>query len=118
LQEWRGGCRRSGPEPPCVSGRLWALCHDCQRPVMTSDWRPTGTRAMLEQRAQLLSRARRFFADRIVLEVDTPAVVNCAVTDVHIHSARVDLTDRQPGAKPYFLHTSPEYAMKRLLAAG
>ncbi len=83
---------------------------------MTVPWRPTATRAMLEQRALLLARARRFFADGGVLEVDTPMVVNAPVTDVHIHSARVDLG---PGAtQPYFLHTSPEYAMKRLLAAG
>jgi elongation factor P--(R)-beta-lysine ligase len=86
--------------------------------VGDGDWRPTGTHAMLEQRARLLARTRRFFADRNVLEVDTPTVVNSPVTDVHIQSARVDLTDGQPGAKPYFLHTSPEYAMKRLLAAG
>jgi elongation factor P--(R)-beta-lysine ligase len=79
-------------------------------------WRPTATRAMLEQRALLLARARRFFADGGVLEVDTPMVVNAPVTDVHIHSARVDLG---PAAnQPFFLHTSPEYAMKRLLAAG
>jgi lysyl-tRNA synthetase class 2 len=71
---------------------------------------------MLEQRAALLARARRFFADGGVLEVDTPMVVNAPVTDIHIHSARVDLG---PAAEhPYFLHTSPEYAMKRLLAAG
>lgn len=79
-------------------------------------WRPTATRAMLERRASLLARARLFFADRGVLEVDTPVVVNAAVTDVHIHSARVQFTEH-PDA-PYFLHTSPEYAMKRLLAAG
>jgi lysyl-tRNA synthetase class 2 len=78
-------------------------------------WRPTATRAMLELRAALLAHTRRFFADRGVLEVDTPAVVNAAVTDVHIHSARVLFADP---ALPYFLHTSPEYAMKRLLAAG
>src|ERR1700754_2426114 len=71
---------------------------------------------MLEQRALLLARARRFFADGGVLEVDTPLVVNTPVTDVHIHSAQVDLG---PAATHlYFLHTSPEYAMKRLLAAG
>ena len=83
---------------------------------MSGTWRPTATRAMLERRAVLLARARRFFADGGVLEVDTPMVVNAPVTDVHIHSARVDLG---PAAtQPYFLHTSPEYAMKRLLAAG
>ena len=82
----------------------------------TSPWRPTATRAMLEQRAILLARARRFFADGGVLEVDTPMVVNAPVTDVHIHSARVDLGAST--SRPFFLHTSPEYAMKRLLAAG
>ncbi len=83
---------------------------------MSGTWRPTAARAMLEQRAVLLARARRFFADGGVLEVDTPMVVNAPVTDVHIHSARVDLG---PAAtQSYFLHTSPEYAMKRLLAAG
>ncbi len=70
---------------------------------------------MLELRAALLGAARAFFADRSVLEVDTPVVVNAPVTDVHIHSARVEFTG---DARPFFLHTSPEYAMKRLLAAG
>ena len=78
------------------------------------DWRPTAARATLERRAQMLASARRFFADRNVLEVDTPIVVHATVTDVHIESARVELSNA-PG---YFLHTSPEYAMKRLLAAG
>jgi lysyl-tRNA synthetase class 2 len=79
-------------------------------------WRPTATRAVLEQRAILLARARSFFADGGALEVDTPMVVNAPVTDVHIHSARVDLGAET--SRPFFLHTSPEYAMKRLLAAG
>jgi elongation factor P--(R)-beta-lysine ligase len=78
------------------------------------DWRPTATREMLQQRATLLARARAFFAVRGVLEVDTPLVVNAPVTDVHIHSARVMLDV----GRQFFLHTSPEYAMKRLLAAG
>ncbi|MDE2262478.1 MAG: EF-P lysine aminoacylase GenX [Gammaproteobacteria bacterium] len=76
---------------------------------------------MLELRAALLGRARAFFAARGVLEVDTPIVVNAPVTDVHIHTARVMLEaiDREGvPPRPYFLHTSPEYAMKRLLAAG
>ena len=92
---------------------------------MNMMWRPTASRAMLEQRALLLARARRFFAEGGVLEVDTPIVVNAPVTDVHIHSARVDLAVPSPvsaqpreATRPYFLHTSPEYAMKRLLAAG
>ena len=79
-----------------------------------SDWRPTATRTTLQRRAQMLARARSFFAARQVMEVDTPVVVNAPVTDVHIHSAQVTLSNGQA----YFLHTSPEYAMKRLLAAG
>lgn len=78
-------------------------------------WRPTASREMLERRAQLLALARQFFGERGVLEVDTPVVVNAAVTDVHIESAQVRWPGIAPGA---FLHTSPEYAMKRLLAAG
>jgi elongation factor P--(R)-beta-lysine ligase len=79
------------------------------------DWRPTATPARLALRAQLLARTRAFFAARGVLEVDTPFVVKAPVSDVHIHSARVALGSAAP---PLFLHTSPEYAMKRLLAAG
>jgi lysyl-tRNA synthetase class 2 len=84
-------------------------------------WRPSAARARLSARAALLRHAREFFAARGVLEVDTPLVINAPVSDVHIHSAAVRLTAPTPGAAPsaqYFLHTSPEYAMKRLLAAG
>jgi len=77
------------------------------------DWRPSASRALLERRAALLACTREFFAARGVLEVDTPVVVNAPVSDVHIVSATVQL-----GRTPAYLHTSPEYAMKRLLAAG
>jgi lysyl-tRNA synthetase class 2 len=79
------------------------------------EWKPTSTRDMLQHRAVVLTHARHFFLDRGVLEVDTPMVVNAPVTDVHIHSAKVEFADNP---RPFFLHTSPEYAMKRLLAAG
>ena len=81
-----------------------------------SDWRPSATRERLQQRAALLARAREFFAAHGVLEVDTPLLVNAPVSDVHIHSARVELG--AGSMAPLYLHTSPEYAMKRLLAAG
>jgi lysyl-tRNA synthetase class 2 len=86
-----------------------------------TDWQPSAALETLRLRAALLARARGFFAHRGVMEVDTPIVVNSPVTDVHIHSARVMLEAGAPGSAtppPYFLHTSPEYAMKRLLAAG
>jgi elongation factor P--(R)-beta-lysine ligase len=79
------------------------------------DWRPTAPLSTLRLRAELLATTRAFFARREVLEVDTPALVRHAVTDVHIHCAGVQL----PGhATALYLHSSPEYAMKRLLAAG
>jgi lysyl-tRNA synthetase class 2 len=70
---------------------------------------------MLQRRAAALATTREFFRVRGVLEVDTPALVNAPVSDVNIGSASVELA---PGTAPRFLHTSPEYAMKRLLAAG
>jgi elongation factor P--(R)-beta-lysine ligase len=78
-------------------------------------WQPNASLATLRLRAELLAATRRFFAERSVLEVDVPALINHPVTAPHIHSAQVQL----PGhARPLFLHTSPEYLMKRLLAAG
>jgi lysyl-tRNA synthetase class 2 len=78
-------------------------------------WRPTATLDTLRRRAECLARTREFFRARNVLEVETPALVNAPVSDVNLGSVRVDV----PGiATPLWLHTSPEYAMKRLLAAG
>ena len=88
------------------------------------DWRPSASRERLSERAALLARTREFFAARGVLEVDTPLLVNAPASDVHIHCAAVQLGPvPAAGAQPapsslLFLHASPEYAMKRLLAAG
>jgi lysyl-tRNA synthetase class 2 len=86
------------------------------------DWRPTASRERLERRGSALTQVRGFFAKRGVLEVDTPIIVNAPVTDVHIHSAEVrfpdDATTGAGAPARFFLHTSPEFAMKRLLAAG
>ena len=78
-------------------------------------WQPTASLARLRQRAALVERARRFFAARGLLEVETPLLVGAPVTDVNLHSARVMLAGR---SEPLWLQTSPEYAMKRLLAGG
>jgi len=69
----------------------------------------------LRQRAQALRATREFFFARQVLEVETPAMVNAPVSDVNLGNVRVQMAGSE---KPLFLHTSPEYAMKRLLAAG
>ncbi|MDP5052692.1 MAG: EF-P lysine aminoacylase EpmA [Congregibacter sp.] len=80
------------------------------------DWRPGGTRAALQARGELLATLRGFFAKRQVLEVDTPIVARYGVTDPAIEPLRV--TSCLPGAGALFLQSSPEFAMKRLLAAG
>lgn len=81
----------------------------------TPAWRPTAGWPALRRRAAALRAARQFFEARGVLEVETPVLVNAPVSDVNIGS----VSARVPGLEaPLFLHTSPEYAMKRLLAAG
>jgi len=79
-----------------------------------ADWRPSATSEQLRARAAALARVRTFFAARGVLEVETPLLLHAAVTDVHLHSLSVQLGV----GRRMFLQTSPEYAMKRLLAAG
>lgn len=82
---------------------------------MTALWRPTADISALTERAALKRRIREWFDQRGFLEVDTPVLVAAPVTD----PATENLT-LAPGAAPgdVFLATSPEYAMKRLLAAG
>lgn len=78
-----------------------------------SAWEPTAPLAVLRLRARLLGRARRFFDERGVLEVETPLLGTATVTDPQIESVRATL-----GGEAYYLQTSPELFMKRLLAAG
>ena len=78
-----------------------------------SDWRPTGGTEALRARARLLATIREFFAERGVLEVDTPLLSQFGVTDPNIELFRVASNNEQR-----FLQSSPEYAMKRLLASG
>ncbi len=72
-------------------------------------------RPRLLARAQLLQRCREFFAARAVLEVETPVLGQSTVTDLQLASLQTRIAGRPA---PYYLQTSPEYAMKRLLAAG
>jgi lysyl-tRNA synthetase class 2 len=87
--------------------------------VESSSWRPTAELATLRLRAGLLARVRAFFTARGVLEVETPALSAAAVTDPHLASFAVRYTGPGPRhGQPLYLHTSPEFPMKRLLAAG
>ena len=73
-------------------------------------WQPTASITALKQRAQIIAAIRDFFRERQVLEVETPLLCRHGVTDPHLSSIQT-----RHGA---FLQTSPEYAIKRLLAAG
>ncbi|WP_421533771.1 elongation factor P--(R)-beta-lysine ligase [Morganella morganii] len=82
-------------------------------------WQPTAPIANLLKRAKIVNEIRRFFADRGVLEVETPTMSQATVTDVHLRAFETQFTG--PGAAQgitLYLMTSPEYHMKRLLAAG
>lgn len=80
---------------------------------MSDAWRPSGEVATLRQRAAMLARVRDHFRSTGALEAETPLLSAAAVSDVHIESASARLCGLER-----HLHTSPEYAMKRLLAAG
>ncbi len=77
------------------------------------DWQPSATLDTLKQRARILRQIRDFFYKRGIMEVETPILSQHTVTDPYIDSFAI--ADHHPR---YYLQTSPEYAMKRLLAAG
>ena len=79
------------------------------------EWQPSASIETLRQRAALLDAVRGFFREREVLEVETPLLSRYAITDPHLHSAVTRLVGLE---QDFFLHTSPEFFMKRLLAAG
>ncbi|ARD40127.1 elongation factor P--(R)-beta-lysine ligase [Edwardsiella ictaluri] len=84
-----------------------------------ASWQPSAPVANLLKRASILSTIRRFFSDRGVLEVDTPSMSQATVTDVHLVPFQTHFVG--PGVAQgmmLYLMTSPEYHMKRLLAAG
>lgn len=85
-------------------------------------WQPTMTWKNAQKRAKILQQIRLFFAERNVVEVETPALSQGTVTDVYLDaiSCKYDfLADSPAGhSTELFLQTSPEFHMKRLLASG
>ena len=78
-----------------------------------SEWEPSAGIDELRARAAMLADVRAFLSSRSVLEVDTPSLGQFAITDPNIELFEVATPD---GTR--FLQSSPEYAMKRLLASG
>lgn len=82
-------------------------------------WRPTASLAALQLRARLNATLRDFFARRGVLEVETPVLSVAGNTDRNIESFTLEFTGpATAGPRTRWLRTSPEFALKRLLAAG
>lgn len=78
---------------------------------------PTCDLEALKTRAKMYARIRQFFAERDVLEVETPILSGAAVTDVHLASVAAQ-RHVNGQLQTHYLQTSPEFAMKRLLANG
>ncbi|MGF1750846.1 MULTISPECIES: elongation factor P--(R)-beta-lysine ligase [Vibrio] len=86
---------------------------------MYNDWQPTASIALLKKRAEIIHNMRQFFLSRDVMEVETPAMSHATVTDVHLQTFDTEFVGPgyADGRRLYFM-TSPEFHMKRLLAAG
>ncbi len=80
------------------------------------DWQPTASLAALQRRAALLTSIRAYFSAQQVMEVETPLLASAPVTDPNIDA--ISTAHPTGGEQPLWLQTSPEFAMKRLLAAG
>ncbi|HVH74159.1 MAG TPA: EF-P lysine aminoacylase EpmA [Stellaceae bacterium] len=85
-------------------------------------WRPdcfAARRDKLAARGRVLAAVREFFAARGFVEVDTPALQASPGLEPHLQAFETRLFDPREGRRrTRYLHTSPEYAMKKLLAAG
>ena len=82
-------------------------------------WQPTASIKNLLDRAKLITEIRRFFTDRGLLEVETPVLSEFGVTDLHLATFSTEFVSPfGEQSKTLWLSTSPEYHMKRLLAAG
>ena len=87
--------------------------------MTAADWEPSAGLEALRLRARLYALVRGFFAERGVLEVETPVLSEAGNTEPNIESFTAHFSGhRDAGAPGRWLRTSPEYPLKRLLAAG
>jgi len=75
-------------------------------------------RPLLIGRARIMAAMRRFFAARDFIEVETSALVPVPGNETHLHAFATDLTTPAGEREHLYLRTSPEFACKKLLAAG
>ncbi len=86
---------------------------------MSNPWHPTADKQLITLRANIYSKIRQFMVERTILEVETPVLSHATVTDVQLDSFHSEYFSPQTNSgKTLYLQTSPEYAMKRLLASG
>ncbi len=86
---------------------------------MSTEWTPSASHDALRLRASANAAIRAFFAKRGVLEVETPILSRAGNTDPNIASFLLEFSGRTEGApRTRWLRTSPEFPLKRLLAAG
>jgi lysyl-tRNA synthetase class 2 len=83
-----------------------------------SNFLPTASVENLKLRSRVLQQIRRFFLDRKFIEVDTPILSRDTVVDCYIDPIPVKIDSAPNCPTRFWLQTSPEFAMKRLLAAG
>ena len=77
-------------------------------------WKPSSSKKVIYLRHEIIKKLRLFFENNNFLEVDTPSLLSTGITDPNIESLVVRETYFND--KLYYLHTSPEFYMKRLLA--
>lgn len=83
----------------------------------TPSWQPSASWRILKWRSLLLSEIRKFFTTRGYLEVETPTLSRETVVDAHLDPIEAQLkTHRGADPETWYLQTSPEFGMKRLLA--
>lgn len=87
--------------------------------MLSDDWKPSASIMALKRRAELLRSVRQYFDRQGVMEVETPMLSASATVDLHIDSFSTEYLPIGSGkTQTCYLHTSPEFPMKRLLAAG